>query len=100
VRGSFGEAGATVLVEKHLTGREVSAFALTDGRRSVPLAMAQDSKRVGDGDAGPNTGGMCAFSPVPFVHPGTAERIWSDVLARTAEALRIEGIDYASCTRA
>jgi phosphoribosylamine--glycine ligase len=94
VRGSFGEAGATVLVEEHLTGREVSAFALTDGRRSVPLAMAQDSKRVGDGDAGPNTGGMGAFSPVPFVDPGTAERIWSDVLARTAEALRIEGIDY------
>lgn len=94
VRGAFGEAGATVLVEEHLTGREVSAFALTDGSRSVPLAMAQDFKRVRDGDAGPNTGGMGAYSPVPFVGAGIAERIWSDVLARTAEALHAEGIDY------
>jgi phosphoribosylamine--glycine ligase len=94
VRGAFGEAGITALVEEHLTGREVSAFALTDGRRSVPLAMAQDFKRVGDGDAGPNTGGMGAYSPVRFVDPGTAEHIWGDVLARTAEALHAEGIDY------
>ncbi|HET9724807.1 MAG TPA: phosphoribosylamine--glycine ligase [Actinomycetota bacterium] len=94
VRGAFGEAGATVLVEEHLTGREVSAFALTDGSRSVPLAMAQDFKRVRDGDAGPNTGGMGAYSPVPFVGAAIAERIWSDVLARTAEALHAEGIDY------
>ncbi len=94
VRGAFGEAGSTVLVEEHLTGREVSAFALTDGRGSVPLAMAQDFKRIGDGDAGPNTGGMGAYSPVPFVDARTAERIWNDVLARTAEALHAEGIDY------
>ena len=94
VRGAFGEAGMTALVEEHLSGREVSAFALTDGRRTVPLAMAQDSKRVGDGDAGPNTGGMGAYSPVPFVDEVTAEPIWTDVLARTAEALHAEGIDY------
>ena len=94
LRGAFGEAGMTALVEEHLSGREVSAFALTDGRRSFPLVMAQDFKRVGDGDTGPNTGGMGAYSPVPFVDEATAERIWSDVLARTAEALHAEGIDY------
>jgi phosphoribosylamine---glycine ligase len=94
LHGAFGEAGMTVVVEEHLSGREVSAFALTDGRGSVPLAMAQDFKRVGDGDAGPNTGGMGAFSPVPFVDADAEERIWSDVLARTAEALHAEGIDY------
>jgi phosphoribosylamine--glycine ligase len=94
LRGTFGEAGMTVLVEEHLAGREVSAFAVTDGRRSVPLVMAQDFKRIDDGDAGPNTGGMGAYSPLPFVDDAIAERIWSDVLARTADALHAEGIDY------
>ncbi|HEU4356751.1 MAG TPA: phosphoribosylamine--glycine ligase [Actinomycetota bacterium] len=94
IRGAFGEAGMTVLVEEYLTGREVSAFALTDGRHCLPLAMAQDFKRIYDGDAGPNTGGMGAFSPVPFVDPRTAERIWNEVLGRTASALHTEGIDY------
>jgi phosphoribosylamine--glycine ligase len=95
VRGAFGEAGATALVEEHLVGREVSAFAVTDGRGSlVPLVMAQDFKRIGDGDTGPNTGGMGAYSPVPFVDAATEQRIWTDVLARTADALHAEGIDY------
>jgi phosphoribosylamine--glycine ligase len=94
VHGEFGDAGATALVEEHLEGREVSAFAVTDGRASVPLVMAQDFKRIGDGDVGSNTGGMGAYSPVPFVDEATAERIWTDVLARTADALHSEGIDY------
>ncbi len=94
LRAAFGEAGMTALVEEHLTGREVSAFAVTDGRRVVPLAMAQDFKRIGDGDSGPNTGGMGAYSPTPFVDDTTAERIWADVLARTGDALDAEGIDY------
>ncbi|GBC86827.1 Phosphoribosylamine--glycine ligase [bacterium HR12] len=94
LRGAFGRAGATVLVEEHLEGREVSAFALTDGRRVVPLGMAQDFKRALDGDAGPNTGGMGAYSPVPFVDGATARAIWEGVLARTAEALHAEGVAY------
>ena len=93
-RGEFGEAGASVVVEERLEGREVSAFALSDGRRVVPLAFAQDAKRVGDGDAGPNTGGMGAFSPVPFVDADTAERIRIDVFERTVEAMAADGVPY------
>jgi phosphoribosylamine--glycine ligase len=91
---AFGDAGATVLVEEFLTGREVSAFALADGAHAVPLAFAQDFKRVGDGDAGPNTGGMGAYSPVPFVDAALAERISTDVLAATVRAMAAEGVPY------
>jgi phosphoribosylamine---glycine ligase len=94
VEGEFGEAGSTVLVEEHLTGREVSAFALTDGTMALPLAFAQDFKRVGDEDAGPNTGGMGAYSPVPFVDDATAERIRTDVVERTIRAMADEGVPY------
>ncbi len=94
VDGAFGEAGRRVLVEEFLEGREVSALALTDGETVVPLAFAQDFKRVGDGDAGPNTGGMGAYSPVPFVDPDTAKRIEEDVLRPTVAALRERGITY------
>jgi phosphoribosylamine--glycine ligase len=89
-----GEAAKTVVVEQFLEGREVSALALTDGRTVVPLALAQDSKRVGDGDTGPNTGGMGAYSPVPFVDEATRERIVADVLEGTVAALAAEGIRY------
>jgi phosphoribosylamine---glycine ligase len=94
VEGEFGEAGSTVLVEEHLTGREVSAFALADGSTALPLAFAQDFKRVGDDDAGPNTGGMGAYSPVPFVDDATAERIRTDVVERTIRAMADEGVPY------
>jgi phosphoribosylamine--glycine ligase len=90
----FGDAGSTVLVEEHLTGREVSAFALTDGRDVLPLGFAQDFKRVGDGDTGPNTGGMGAYSPVPFVDDATAGRIVDEVLVRTVHAMQSEGVVY------
>ena len=94
VEGEFGDAGSTVLVEEHLTGREVSAFALADGRTALPLAFAQDFKRVGDDDAGPNTGGMGAYSPVPFVDDATAERIRTDVVEPTIRAMADEGVPY------
>jgi phosphoribosylamine--glycine ligase len=90
----FGDAGATVLVEEHLEGPEVSAFALTDGRTLLPLAMAQDFKRAGDGDTGPNTGGMGAYTPVPFVDQATATRIWDEVLGRAVRAMESEGVRY------
>ncbi len=89
----FGEAGATVLVEELLEGPEVSAFALVDADRVVPLALSQDFKRVGDGDSGPNTGGMGAYSPLPWIEPATEQRIWAIVRA-TVDALRRRGITY------
>jgi phosphoribosylamine--glycine ligase len=91
---AFGDAGAMVVVEEYLSGREVSAFALSDGKDVLPLVMAQDFKRVGDGDAGPNTGGMGAYSPVSFVEGAAAERIWDDVLRRTVAAMDAEGVPY------
>ncbi|MEW6059211.1 MAG: phosphoribosylamine--glycine ligase [Actinomycetota bacterium] len=94
VHGAFGEAGAKVLIEEHLTGREVSAFALTDGRDVLPLVMAQDFKRVGDGDSGPNTGGMGSYSPVPFVDERTEARIWDEIVSRAVRAMESEGVRY------
>ncbi len=94
VERAFGEAGATVLVEEHLIGREVSAFALTDGREVLPLAVAQDFKRVGDGDTGPNTGGMGAYSPVSWVDDATERRIWNGVLGPAVRAMEAEGVRY------
>ncbi len=94
VERAFGDAGTTVLLEEYLSGPEVSVFGVTDGRRSVPLVMAQDFKRIGDRDTGPNTGGMGAYSPVPIVDEATAEVIWEGVLQRTVQALASEGIDY------
>jgi phosphoribosylamine--glycine ligase len=91
---AFGEAGSRVLVEECLSGREVSAFALSDGRDVLPLALAQDFKRARDGDTGPNTGGMGAYSPVPFVDDATAERIWDDIVRRTIGALEAEGAAF------
>src|SRR5262249_20234812 len=67
--GGFGSAGAEVVIEEFLEGREVSFFALCDGETALPLASAQDHKRVFDRDQGPNTGGMGAYSPTPFVTP-------------------------------
>jgi phosphoribosylamine--glycine ligase len=90
----FGDAGSHVVVEEYLEGREVSAFALTDGRDVLPLCLAQDAKRVGDGDTGPNTGGMGAFSPLPFVDAETEQRIWSGIVRATVRAMEIEGVRY------
>ena len=97
VRGAFGDAGSTVVVEEILEGPEVSAFALSDGRRVLRLGLAQDFKRAQDGDEGPNTGGMGAFSPVPSVEPALEERIWSETVIATLDALRSEGIRYRGC---
>jgi phosphoribosylamine--glycine ligase len=91
---AFGEAGATVVVEEVIEGPEVSAFALVDGETVVPLALAQDFKRVGDGDTGPNTGGMGAYSPLPFVDDELERSIWRDVVGRTVTALRARGLTY------
>lgn len=83
---ALGDAGATVVIEERLTGEEVSLFALCDGTDAVLLGAARDHKRAGDGDTGPNTGGMGAFSPVPGFDPQPAfDRIIRPVLAAMAE---------------
>ena len=92
---AFGAAGARVVIEELLTGPEVSAFALVDGDAIVPLAFGQDFKRVGDGDTGPNTGGMGAYSPVPLVEAAMQDRIWSDIVGGTVQALRDRGVVYS-----
>ena len=73
--GAFGESGSTVVIEEFLEGEEASVFALCDGRNVVLLASAQDHKRVWDGDRGPNTGGMGAYSPAPVMTPEMTERV-------------------------
>ncbi|RWF70487.1 phosphoribosylamine--glycine ligase, partial [Mesorhizobium sp.] len=72
--GAFGSAGAEVVVEEYLTGEEASFFCLCDGATALPFGTAQDHKRVGDGDTGPNTGGMGAYSPAPVMTPEMTER--------------------------
>ncbi|HET7490235.1 MAG TPA: phosphoribosylamine--glycine ligase [Acidimicrobiales bacterium] len=91
---SFGSAGRTVVIEEGLRGPELSLLAVCDGRRAVPLAPARDYKRVGDGDAGPNTGGMGAFSPVPDAGPAVVDEVMAKAVEPTLAALRAEGIDY------
>ena len=91
---AFGEAGSRVVVEEFLRGAEVSAFALTDGRDVLPLCLAQDFKRAGEGDTGPNTGGMGAFSPLRFVDVETERTIWSGIVRATVRAMETEGVRY------
>jgi phosphoribosylamine--glycine ligase len=91
---AFGDAGARVLLEEHVTGREVSALALADGTNVVPLALAQDYKRALENDEGANTGGMGAYSPVPWVDQTTRTAIREGILERTVAALASEGVPY------
>ena len=86
--------GAAVVVESHLDGPEVSLFALSDGRTVVPLLPAQDFKRVGDGDTGPNTGGMGAYAPLPWLPEGTVEQVHRDVLAPVVQELARRGTPF------
>jgi phosphoribosylamine--glycine ligase len=91
---AFGAAGETVVVEEFLEGREVSAFGISDGHDVVPIGFAQDFKRIGDGDEGPNTGGMGAYSPVPFLDEATAAVVVEDVLGATVRAMEAEGAPF------
>ena len=94
VRGVFGDAGREVLIEECLRGEEASILALIDGERIVLLASAQDHKRVFDGDRGPNTGGMGAYSPAPVVRESDGPFIREEVFERTLRELRRRGIVY------
>jgi phosphoribosylamine--glycine ligase len=90
----FGEAGGQVVLEALLPGEEASFLALTDGTTVVALASSQDHKRIGDGDTGPNTGGMGAYSPAPVVTPELEREVVSTILEPMVRALRARGIDF------
>jgi phosphoribosylamine--glycine ligase len=92
--GRFGEAGASVVLEERLRGPEVSVFALTDGHDLVLLPPAQDHKRIGEGDTGPNTGGMGAYAPAPLLDADGLAEVRRLILEPTLEALRVRGITY------
>ncbi len=93
--GGFGDAGASVIIEEFMTGEEVSFFALTDGEAIVPFGSAQDHKRVGEGDTGPNTGGMGAYSPARVLTPELEARVMAEIIAPTVEFMRHKGMPYS-----
>ena len=91
---AFGDAGRTLVIEEGLVGAEVSVFAVCDGTKAVALGAAQDFKRIGDGDTGPNTGGMGAYTPVAAVPDALVDEIMDRFVQPTLNALRARGIDY------
>jgi phosphoribosylamine--glycine ligase len=92
--GAFGAAGDTIVVEEFLAGEEVSFIVIANDQDVLPLATSQDHKRRDDGDRGPNTGGMGAYSPAPIVTPELSARIMSEVIAPTLQGLRADGTPY------
>jgi len=93
--GSFGAAGAEVVVEEFLEGEEASFFCLCDGRTALPFGSAQDHKRVGDGDTGPNTGGMGAYSPAPVMTPEMVERTMKEIVEPTMRGMAEMGCPFS-----
>src|SRR5690554_6714638 len=91
---AFGEAGSRVVVEEFLEGEEASFIVMVDGENVLPMATSQDHKRVGDGDTGPNTGGMGAYSPAPVVTPEVHKRIMDEVIYPTVRGMAAEGLPY------
>jgi phosphoribosylamine---glycine ligase len=92
--GGLGEAGGEVVIEEFLDGEEASFFALCDGVTAIPLASAQDHKRAFDGDKGPNTGGMGAYSPAPIIDAAMAGRVMSEIVEPTLRAMSAIGAPY------
>ncbi len=90
----FGDAGHRVVIEEYLTGEEASFIVMVDGEHILPLATSQDHKARDDGDTGPNTGGMGAYSPAPVVTPAIHERIMAEIIAPTVRGMAIEGHPY------
>lgn len=92
--GEFGDAGAEVVVEEFMTGEEASFFVLCDGTDVLPIGTAQDHKRVGEGDTGPNTGGMGAYSPAPILTDAVAERALAEIIRPTVIEMARRGTPY------
>jgi len=93
--GRFGAAGSSVVVEEFMEGEEASFFALCDGTRALPLGSAQDHKRVGDGDTGPNTGGMGAYSPAPIMTPALEARVMKEIVEPAMAGMAARGAPFA-----
>ncbi len=93
--GGFGDAGASVVIEEFMTGEEASFFALTDGRDVVAFGSAQDHKRVGDGDTGPNTGGMGAYSPAPVLTEALQAEVMERIIRPTVDYMAAQGMPYS-----
>lgn len=91
---AYGDAGSRVVVEEFLRGEEASFLAFTDGKNIIPLASAQDHKAIFDGDKGPNTGGMGAYSPAPVVTAAIHEKAMNEVMRRTVDGMALEGRPY------
>ncbi|MEH6910165.1 MAG: phosphoribosylamine--glycine ligase [Oceanicoccus sp.] len=91
---AFGKAGHRVVIEDFLEGEEASFIVMVDGKNILPMATSQDHKRAGDGDTGPNTGGMGAYSPAPVVTPAIYQRIMDEVIEPTVAGMAAEGNDY------
>lgn len=92
--GEFGAAGAEVVVEAFLQGEEASLFVICDGKTGLALATAQDHKRVGDGDTGPNTGGMGAYSPAPVMTEALTRRAMDEIIRPTIDTLAADGTPF------
>jgi phosphoribosylamine--glycine ligase len=92
--GGLGEAGVELVIEEFLDGEEASFFALCDGETAIPLTTAQDHKRAYDGDQGPNTGGMGAYSPAPNIDAAMSARVMAEIIAPTMRAMRTIGAPY------
>lgn len=93
-KGGFGAAGQEIVIEEFLAGEEASFIVLASGERYAVLATSQDHKRAGDGDTGPNTGGMGAYSPAPVITPALSERIEREIIRPTLRGLAADGVDY------
>jgi phosphoribosylamine---glycine ligase len=91
---AFGEAGCRVVIEEFLEGEEASFIVMVDGKNVLPMATSQDHKRIGDGDTGPNTGGMGAYSPAPVVTDAVFQRVMDEVILPTVRGMAAEGNDY------
>ena len=91
---AFGSAGARVVIEEFLDGEEASFISMVDGKTALPMATSQDHKRVGDGDTGPNTGGMGAYSPAPVVTPEVHARIMREVVEPTVRGMAADGAPF------
>lgn len=92
--GAFGEAGHEVVIEQFMIGEEASFFALVDGSHALALATAQDHKPVGDGDTGPNTGGMGAYSPAPIMTPELCDRVMNEIINPTVRGMAARGTPF------
>jgi phosphoribosylamine--glycine ligase len=93
--GSFGEAGAEVVIEEFMTGEEASFFVLVDGETCLPIGTAQDHKRVGEGDTGPNTGGMGAYSPAPIMDDSVTQKALDEIVRPTMAEMAARGMPYS-----